>query len=76
MVEHLVVRTPWFGYARGQVIADPAQVTEILASENAVKVQRINVAAPALEPQPMTVAEAVARGVADAEAALHPTANT
>ena len=72
MVEHLVVRTAWFGYARGQVITDPALVTEILASENATKVQRIHAADPAPAPQPLSLAEAVAKGVADAEAALHP----
>lgn len=71
MALELVVHTEWFGHVRGQIVSDPAKVTAILASENASKVHRIQMADPAPVHE-LTVAEAVAKGVADAEAALHP----
>ena len=80
MATAIVVHSPFAAYSRGQVVTDADTVKTILAGDHAGCVHRISLpdAAPAptkaTEPTP-TVAEAVAAGVAAAEAALHPAAS-
>lgn len=77
MLQQLAVHTAFGAYARGAVIADAATVAEILASADASKVHRLSAAATSLAssaPEPPSLADAIARGVATAEAALHPIA--
>ncbi len=75
MATAIVVHSQFAAFTRGQVITDADTVKEILAGDHASSVHRITlpdaVATTAAEP---TVAEAVAAGVAAAEAKLHATA--
>ena len=76
MATAVVVHNPFASYTRGQVIIDAAAAASVL-QEHGASVHKITLA----EPKPATttaatptVAEAVATGVAAAEAALHPAA--
>lgn len=68
----LIVTRPFGNHSRGDAITDPAEVSAILAGPHRGSVVQLGSAAVAATPEP-TVAEAVAAGVAVAEAALHPT---
>ena len=69
----VVVHSPFAAYTRGQVIRDAEAVKAVLAGDHASSVHRIDLPEPAAPARP-TVEDAVAAGVAAAEAALHPSA--
>ncbi len=64
----LVFQRDWGSHKRGDTLTDPAEVAAALAAR--APVSRV-AAASAAAPETPTVAEAIAEGVAAAEAALH-----
>jgi hypothetical protein len=71
----LAVHTAFGAYVRGAIITAEADIEKVLASTEKRFVHKVNlpvVAPEAPAPHVPTVEEAVAKGVADAEAVLHP----